>query len=57
MLALPRVELLADVGNLGSQRVAERAGFVREGVARALRPLPRVTQGRADMVVYARTPD
>ena len=57
VLGLPRVELLADVGNLGSQRVAERAGFVREGVARALRPLPRVTQGRADMVVYARTPD
>ena len=52
-LALPRVELLADVGNLGSQRVAERAGFVREGVARALRPLPR-SEGRADMVVYAR---
>ena len=53
VLGLPRVELLADVGNLGSQRVAERAGFVCEGVARALRPLPRAA-GRADMVVYAR---
>ena len=52
-LGLPRVELLADVGNAGSQRVAERAGFVREGIARALRPRVRA-QGRADMVVYAR---
>ncbi len=53
VLQLPRVELLADVGNVGSQRVAERAGFVREGVARAIRPRPRSTD-RADMVVFAR---
>jgi RimJ/RimL family protein N-acetyltransferase len=33
-LGLVRVELLADVGNPASQRVAERAGFVREGVLR-----------------------
>ena len=33
-LGLVRVELLADVENPASQRVAERAGFVREGVLR-----------------------
>ena len=52
-LGLLRVELLADVDNTVSQRVAERAGFVREGVARALRPRPRA-ESRADMVVFAR---
>ena len=55
-LGLPRVELLADVGNAASQRVAERAGFVREGSARAIRPRPRSTD-RADMVVFARVAD
>jgi len=30
-----RVELLADLENVASQRVAERAGFTREGVRRA----------------------
>ena len=55
VLGLPRVELLADVDNLGSQRVAERAGFVREGVARAVRPRPR-SESRADMVVFSRLP-
>lgn len=30
-----RVELLADLENLASQRVAEKAGFTREGVRRA----------------------
>ena len=54
VLGLPRVELLADVGNAASQRVAERAGFVREGIAVAIRPVPRATD-RADMVVFART--
>jgi RimJ/RimL family protein N-acetyltransferase len=33
-VGLVRVELLADVENPASQRVAERAGFVREGVLR-----------------------
>lgn len=37
-LGLSRVELLADVENLPSQRAAEKAGFVREGVARRSRP-------------------
>jgi RimJ/RimL family protein N-acetyltransferase len=36
-LGLDRVELLADVENTGSQRAAEKAGFVREGVARRSR--------------------
>ena len=52
-LGLPRLELLADVDNTASQRVAERAGFVREGVARAVRPRPRSDE-RADMVVFSR---
>lgn len=36
-LHVDRVELLADVDNTASQRVAEKAGFAREGVARAAR--------------------
>ena len=55
-LHLPRVELLADVENLASQRVAEKAGWTREGVGRALRPAPRDAGTRRDMVVYARVP-
>lgn len=49
-LGLARVELLAAVGNVASQRVAERAGFTREGVLRQARPVPG---GRADMVVFS----
>jgi RimJ/RimL family protein N-acetyltransferase len=56
VLGLPRVELLADVENLASQRVAERAGWQREGVARAVRPAPREPALRRDMVIYARLP-
>jgi len=37
-LGLHRVELLSDVENLASQRAAEKAGFVREGVSRRSRP-------------------
>lgn len=55
-LGLPRVELLADVDNVASQRVAEKAGWQREGVARAVRPAPRDPSARRDMVVYARLP-
>lgn len=33
-LKLRRIEIVAAVGNLASQRVAERAGAVREGIAR-----------------------
>lgn len=52
-LHLPRIELLADVGNVASQRVAEKAGWVREGTARAVRGAPRDLTRRVDMVVYA----
>lgn len=48
-LGLCRLELLAAVGNVASQRVAERAGFTREGVLRQARPVPG---GRADMVLF-----
>jgi RimJ/RimL family protein N-acetyltransferase len=54
VLGLSRVELLADVDNLASQRAAEKAGWVREGVARAVRPAPRDPGAHRDMVVYAR---
>lgn len=50
-LGLSRVELLADVDNLASQRAAEKAGFVREGVARQSRP-DRDGVAR-DMVVFS----
>jgi len=35
-LGLARIQLDADVDNVASQRVAERAGFVREGVLRSV---------------------
>ena len=54
-VGLARVELLTDVRNSASQRVAEKAGFVREGVARAVRAEPRGT-ARVDMVVWAHVP-
>jgi RimJ/RimL family protein N-acetyltransferase len=51
-----RLVLRADTGNVPSQRVAERAGFVREGVERSSRFSSR--QGRrVDFVVYSRLPD
>ena len=53
---LARVELLTDVRNTASQRVAEKAGFVREGVARSVRSAPRSDE-RVDMVVWAYVPD
>jgi RimJ/RimL family protein N-acetyltransferase len=50
-----RLVLRADSRNVPSQRVAERAGFVREGVERSARFSPR--QGRrVDFVVYSRLP-
>ena len=52
---LARVELLTALDNTASQRVADKAGFVREGVARAVRPVPRGTD-RVDMVVFAHVP-
>jgi len=52
-VGLDRVQLLIDVENEASLRVAERCGYEREGVMRSL----YVKQGRrADMVVYSRLP-
>jgi RimJ/RimL family protein N-acetyltransferase len=48
-----RVELRAATGNLASQRVAEKAGFQREGVARNA---GFVHAGRVDLVVYSLVP-
>ena len=48
-LGLERIELLAATGNIASQRVAERAGFVREGV---LRSYIRNGDVRHDMVAF-----
>ncbi|HEU5157817.1 MAG TPA: GNAT family protein [Streptosporangiaceae bacterium] len=47
---LYRVELLAATGNFASQRVAERAGFTREGVLRQVLVVPG---GRADAVIFS----
>lgn len=49
-LGLYRLELVAAIGNVASQRVAERAGFTREGVLRKARPVPG---GRSDMVLFS----
>lgn len=50
-LALERVELRIDIENEASLRVAERAGFTREGVLRSL----HFKQGsRADVAVFSR---
>jgi RimJ/RimL family protein N-acetyltransferase len=51
VLGLERVELRITAENEGSIRVAERAGFVREGVLRSV----HFKQGlRADVAVYSR---
>ena len=44
---LCRVELLTDVGNLASQRVAEKAGYTREGEV----PAPPRCAGRWELMV------
>jgi len=49
-LGLERICLYAATGNQASQRVAERAGFIREGVLRAYM---RGKEGQYDMVAYA----
>jgi precorrin-6Y C5,15-methyltransferase (decarboxylating) len=48
-----RVELSAAAGNTASQRAAEKAGFVREGVARNA---GYVHGGRVDLVLYSLVP-
>lgn len=55
-LGLGRIELLADVGNTASQRVAEKVGFIREGVARQARAAAR-DEGRRDFVLYSLVAD
>lgn len=50
-LGLARIEIRAAVSNRPSQRVAERAGFVREGVLRSAQLLHGV---RHDLIVYSR---
>jgi len=49
-----RVELFAATGNIASQRAAEKAGFVREGVARNA---GYVHDGRVDLVLFSLVPD
>ncbi len=53
-LGLNRVELFADVDNVASQRAAEKAGFLREGVARGARP--RRDGSGVDLVLFGLTP-
>jgi RimJ/RimL family protein N-acetyltransferase len=48
----PRVHLFADVGNTASQSVAQRAGFVREGVVRSC--LDYRDGSRGDAVLFGR---
>jgi RimJ/RimL family protein N-acetyltransferase len=48
-LRFERVQLLAATGNVASQKVAERAGFSREGV---LRSYSVIKGRRLDMVMY-----
>jgi ribosomal-protein-alanine N-acetyltransferase len=54
-MGLARLELHTDPENPASQRVAERAGFTREGVLRAFNG--RVDGTRADAVVYSLLPE
>ena len=53
-LGLGRVELATDPENLASQRVAEKAGFQREGVLRSM--LPTREGPRRDGVMFSLLP-
>jgi RimJ/RimL family protein N-acetyltransferase len=53
-LGLGRVELATDPDNTASQRVAEKAGFQREGVLRAM--LPTRDGSRRDGVMFSILP-
>lgn len=46
-----RVEVRVATENFPSQRVAEKAGFIREGIARMA---GRVHSGRVDLIIYSR---
>jgi ribosomal-protein-serine acetyltransferase len=52
-LGLQRLELLTMVDNAASQRVAEKAGFVREGIRRSALP---IKGARPDLVVFSLLP-
>ena len=54
-LGLGRLELIVEPDNLPSQRVAEKAGFRREGVLRAY--LRDRDGGRRDVVMFSLLPD
>jgi RimJ/RimL family protein N-acetyltransferase len=56
-LGAQRVQLRADVENVGSCRVAEKAGFVREGVIRSIRRNERQGGRRIDWALYSLLPD
>jgi RimJ/RimL family protein N-acetyltransferase len=52
-LGLARIELRAEMANPASLKVAERGGYVREGVLRSV----HLKDGRrGDMALYARVP-
>jgi RimJ/RimL family protein N-acetyltransferase len=53
-LGMGRMELATDPENVASQRVAEKAGFEREGILRAL--LPERDGGRRDGVMFSLLP-
>jgi RimJ/RimL family protein N-acetyltransferase len=53
-LSLERLELITDPENLVSQRVAERAGFKREGILRS--HLPHADGRRRDSVMFSLLP-
>jgi ribosomal-protein-alanine N-acetyltransferase len=53
VLHLARIEITVDPANKASQRVAEAAGFTREGV---LRSYQRFKDGRMDSVMFSRLP-
>ena len=55
-LGLERLELLAHPENEASLRLAERAGFTREGTAAPLPPPPRRARGPRDVLAAGRGP-
>ena len=54
-LGLGRVELVTDPDNIASQRVAEKAGFQREGILRSI--LVNRDGSRRDGVMFSLLPD
>ena len=56
-LSAHRVQLRADVENPGSCRVAEKAGFTREGVMRSIRRNERQGGRRIDWAMYSQLRD